>query len=207
MAGHQRTADTPAGGGRADTPAGGGQGGEGATLRMGTHAYAMGEGRIRRDPQRGGRERCINKATSLPRELHASAQNPKPKQPACIRIVTVQYIFLPIGIPSIGIGCAMYNIEHTRTATAAATSTRAHGDSFLYIPMSDLFFMQLNVNVDVDMCIIIAAARAQLHDIAIDYRNIVLCSCSCTPWASCALHNSRAARGTQHANLAACSSI
>ena len=27
MAGHQRTADTPAGGGRADTPAGGGQGG------------------------------------------------------------------------------------------------------------------------------------------------------------------------------------
>jgi hypothetical protein len=27
MAGHQRTADTPAGGGRADTPAGGGQAG------------------------------------------------------------------------------------------------------------------------------------------------------------------------------------
>ena len=54
MAGHQRTADTPAGGGRADTPAGGGQGG--AILRMGIHAYAMGEGRIRREPQRGGRE-------------------------------------------------------------------------------------------------------------------------------------------------------
>jgi hypothetical protein len=45
-------------GGRADTPAGGGQGG--AILRMGIHAYAMGEGRIRREPQRGGRERCIN---------------------------------------------------------------------------------------------------------------------------------------------------
>jgi hypothetical protein len=54
MAGHQRTADTPAGGGRVDTPAGGGQGG--AILRMGIHAYAMGEGRIRREPQRGGRE-------------------------------------------------------------------------------------------------------------------------------------------------------
>jgi len=41
-------------GGRADTPVGGGQGG--AILRMGIHAYAMGEGRIRREPQRGGRE-------------------------------------------------------------------------------------------------------------------------------------------------------
>jgi hypothetical protein len=41
-------------GGRADTPAGGGQGG--AILRMGIHAYAMGEGRTRREPQRGGRE-------------------------------------------------------------------------------------------------------------------------------------------------------
>ena len=72
MVGHQRTADipagsgrsdTPAGGERADTPAGGGQadtpagGGQaGAILRMGIHAYAMGEGRIRREPQRGGRE-------------------------------------------------------------------------------------------------------------------------------------------------------
>jgi hypothetical protein len=60
MAGHQRTADTPAAGGRrtggqADTPAGSGQGG-GAILRMGIYAYAMGEGRIRREPQRGGRE-------------------------------------------------------------------------------------------------------------------------------------------------------
>jgi hypothetical protein len=37
MAGHQRTADTPADGGRADTPAGGGQAdtGGGAILRMG----------------------------------------------------------------------------------------------------------------------------------------------------------------------------
>jgi hypothetical protein len=63
VAGHQRTADTPAGGGRADTPAGGGQadtpaGGEqaGAILRTGMHACAMGEGRIRREPQHGGRK-------------------------------------------------------------------------------------------------------------------------------------------------------
>ncbi len=42
MAGHQRAADTPAGGGRADTPVGGGQ--AGAILRMGMHAHAMGEG-------------------------------------------------------------------------------------------------------------------------------------------------------------------
>jgi hypothetical protein len=54
MAGHQRTADTPAGGGRADTPAGGGQ--AGARLRMDIRAYAMGEGRIWGEPQRGGRE-------------------------------------------------------------------------------------------------------------------------------------------------------
>jgi hypothetical protein len=61
-AGHQRTADTPAGGGRAGTPAGGGQadtpagGGQvGAILRMGIYAYAMGEGELWREPQRGGR--------------------------------------------------------------------------------------------------------------------------------------------------------
>jgi hypothetical protein len=54
MAGHQRTADTPEGGGRTDTPAGGGQ--AGAILRMGIHAYATGEGRIRREHQHGGRE-------------------------------------------------------------------------------------------------------------------------------------------------------
>jgi hypothetical protein len=54
MAGHQRTADTPAGEGRADTPAGEEQ--VGAILRIGTHAHAMGEGRMRREPQRGGRE-------------------------------------------------------------------------------------------------------------------------------------------------------
>ena len=47
-------ADTPAGGGQADTPAGGGQ--AGAILRMGINAYAMGEKRTRREPQRGGRE-------------------------------------------------------------------------------------------------------------------------------------------------------
>ena len=35
MAGHRRTADAPAGGGRADAPAGGGQ--AGAMLRMGIH--------------------------------------------------------------------------------------------------------------------------------------------------------------------------
>jgi hypothetical protein len=64
---HQRTADTPADGGRADTPAGGGQADTrgGAILRMGTHSHAMGKGRIRREPQRGGRERCIN--TKKPR--------------------------------------------------------------------------------------------------------------------------------------------
>jgi hypothetical protein len=45
MAGHQRTADTPADGGRADTPTGGGQAdtGGGAILRIGIHAYAMGK--------------------------------------------------------------------------------------------------------------------------------------------------------------------
>jgi len=44
--GHQRTVGIPAGGGRADTPAGGGQVGipAGATLRMGMHSHAMGEG-------------------------------------------------------------------------------------------------------------------------------------------------------------------
>ena len=44
--GHQWTVGIPAGGGRADTPAGGGQVGipAGATLRMGMHAHAMGEG-------------------------------------------------------------------------------------------------------------------------------------------------------------------
>jgi hypothetical protein len=41
-------------GGWADTPAGGGQGG--AILRMGIHSYATGEGVIRREAQRGGRE-------------------------------------------------------------------------------------------------------------------------------------------------------
>jgi hypothetical protein len=45
MAGHQRTADTPAGGGRADgrTPRWAADRG-GAILRMGIHAYAMGKG-------------------------------------------------------------------------------------------------------------------------------------------------------------------
>ena len=48
----------PAGGGRADTPAGGGQASipAGVALRMGMHAHATGEGRTRREPQRGGRE-------------------------------------------------------------------------------------------------------------------------------------------------------
>ena len=58
MAGHPADGGHPGGrrtGGRADTPAGRGRGG-GAILRMGIHAYAMGEGRIRREPQRGGRE-------------------------------------------------------------------------------------------------------------------------------------------------------
>ena len=57
MAGHQRTADSPAGGGRADgrTPRRAADRG-GDVLRMGIHAYAMGEGRARREPQSGGRE-------------------------------------------------------------------------------------------------------------------------------------------------------
>jgi hypothetical protein len=50
MAGHQRTTETPADGGRADTPAGGGR--AGAMLRMGIDARAMGEGRMRREPKR-----------------------------------------------------------------------------------------------------------------------------------------------------------
>jgi hypothetical protein len=46
------------GGGQADgrTPRRAEDGGGGAILRMGIHAYAMGEGRIRRESQRGGRE-------------------------------------------------------------------------------------------------------------------------------------------------------
>jgi hypothetical protein len=56
VAGHQRTADTPAGGGRADTPAGGGQAGAMQVLRMGINSYVAGEGRTRRKPRRGGRE-------------------------------------------------------------------------------------------------------------------------------------------------------
>jgi hypothetical protein len=50
-------------GGRADTPTGGGQGN--ATLQMGTHAHAMGEGRIRREPQRGGREDVSTKYLAI----------------------------------------------------------------------------------------------------------------------------------------------
>ena len=34
--------------------------GGGAMLRIGIHAHAMGEGGTRMEPQRGGRERCIN---------------------------------------------------------------------------------------------------------------------------------------------------
>ena len=55
MAGHQRAVDTPAGGGHPDP---GGQR-TGGALYYGwayIHAYAMGEGRIRREPKRGGRE-------------------------------------------------------------------------------------------------------------------------------------------------------
>jgi hypothetical protein len=32
---------------------------------MGIHAYAMAEGRVPREPQRGGRERCINTMQNL----------------------------------------------------------------------------------------------------------------------------------------------
>ena len=58
MAGHQQTAEAPAGGGRADTPAGSGQ--AGTMLRMDIDAYATGEGRIWREPQRR-QGRRINK--------------------------------------------------------------------------------------------------------------------------------------------------
>jgi hypothetical protein len=81
MAGHQRTADTPAGGGRANgrTPRRVADRG-GAILRMGINACAMGMGAIRREPQRGGREdlpalypgvRMLtgNYLSSTPREL------------------------------------------------------------------------------------------------------------------------------------------
>ena len=58
MAGHQRTADTPAGGGRADTPAGSGQGGRYTTdghtcLRYGGREDAEGAPTWRQG-------RCIN---------------------------------------------------------------------------------------------------------------------------------------------------
>jgi hypothetical protein len=42
--------------GRTGGHPGGQRTGGGATLRMGMHAHAMGEGRMRREPQRGGRE-------------------------------------------------------------------------------------------------------------------------------------------------------
>jgi hypothetical protein len=69
MAGYQRTADTPAGGGRADTPAGGGQADRGwryttdghTCLRHGGKEDAEGAPTIRR-----GRERCISKIEYLP---------------------------------------------------------------------------------------------------------------------------------------------
>ena len=50
MAGHQRTVETPVGGGQA-----------GAMLRMGIHAYAMGEGKMWREPQREGRKEVSNR--------------------------------------------------------------------------------------------------------------------------------------------------
>ena len=76
MAGHQRTAGTRHPGGRrtgrhpggqtprrADTPAGGGQatGGRYTTDGHTCLRYDMGEGRIRREPQRGGREYASTK--------------------------------------------------------------------------------------------------------------------------------------------------
>ena len=55
MAGHPADGGHP-GGRRTGGHPGGQRTGGGAILRMGIHAYAMGEGRIRREPQRGGRE-------------------------------------------------------------------------------------------------------------------------------------------------------
>ena len=64
MAGHQRKADTPAGGRRADTPAGGGQ--AGAILWMGIHAYARGKGENGGSPNaEAGKNRSILVNTRL----------------------------------------------------------------------------------------------------------------------------------------------
>jgi hypothetical protein len=64
MAGHQRTADTPADGGRADTPAGGGQADTGGG-RYTTDVHICLRYGGREDTEgaptwSGGRERCIN---------------------------------------------------------------------------------------------------------------------------------------------------
>jgi hypothetical protein len=47
-----------------DTPAGGGQ--AGAALRMGINACAMGGRRMRREPQRGGREDASTRTADTP---------------------------------------------------------------------------------------------------------------------------------------------
>jgi hypothetical protein len=68
-------ADTPAGGGRAD--------GRtlrrvvdrvGAILRMGIHAYAMGVGRMRREPQREGREDVSTWTSDQQRDLNSASR-------------------------------------------------------------------------------------------------------------------------------------
>jgi hypothetical protein len=82
MAGHQRTADTPAGGGQADTPAGGGQADRGGRYTTDRHTflrYGGKGGTVRREPQRGGRERCININTGHrdPRTIFVHLKCPK----------------------------------------------------------------------------------------------------------------------------------
>ena len=60
MAGHQRTADTPAGSGRADTPAGGGQ--AGAILHTDEHTCLhYGEKEDTEGAPTWRQGRCINK--------------------------------------------------------------------------------------------------------------------------------------------------
>jgi hypothetical protein len=78
MAGHQRTADTPAGGGRADGRTHRRAADRGA-LHYGwacTHAHAMGEGRTRREPRRGGREDAPTRRCGY-RNMYKISQAPR----------------------------------------------------------------------------------------------------------------------------------
>jgi hypothetical protein len=54
MAGHQRTADTPAGGGRADTPTGGEQADRGALYYTGEQGIQVSYRQSQKEPQKEG---------------------------------------------------------------------------------------------------------------------------------------------------------